>query len=43
MRGYFQFVIRHRIPALAIIALISGAGVWSLQNGKISSSLGICQ
>ena len=40
MRGYFQFVIRHRIPALVIIALISGAGVWSLQNGKISSSLG---
>ena len=40
MRGYFQFVIRHRIPALVIISLLSCAGVWSLQNGKISSSLG---
>ena len=40
MRAYFQFVLRHRVPVLALIALISAAGVWSLLNAKISSSLG---
>ena len=40
MRGYFQFVLRHRIPILLLIALISTGGVWSLLNAKISSSLG---
>ena len=40
MRGYFQFVLRHRIPVLLLIALISVGGAWSLLNAKISSSLG---
>ena len=40
MRGYFQFVLRHRIPVLLLIALISTGGAWSLLNAKISSSLG---
>ena len=40
MRAYFKFVLRHRIPVLILIALISAAGVWSLLNGRISSSLG---
>ncbi|MFP6737358.1 MAG: hypothetical protein VCD34_01325, partial [Planctomycetota bacterium] len=40
MRAYFQFVLRHRIPVLLLIALISAAGVWSLLGAKVSSSLG---
>ena len=40
MRAYFKFVLRHRIPVLILITLISAAGMWSLRNAKISSSLG---
>ena len=40
MRAYFKFVLRHRIPVLVLITLISAAGMWSLRNAKISSSLG---
>ncbi len=40
MRAYFQFVLRHRMPVLILITLISAAGMWSLRNAKISSSLG---
>ena len=40
MRAYFQFVLRHRIPVLLLIALISAAGVWKLMDAKVSSSLG---
>jgi len=40
MRAYFKFVLRHRMPVLVLITLISAAGMWSLRNAKISSSLG---
>ena len=40
MRAYFKFVLRHRILVMALIALLSAGGVWSILDAKISSSLG---